>query len=452
MTFSGPPLGDEGAHVLLPEFVLAETGRHEDRAALIDGLSGRTVSYRQLATSVNAFAAGLAQRGYGPGHTLALACVNQPEFATVLYGALAAGLRVALIDPHIPGVEFTRQVKAVQADLLVMVPGFGRLSALTHGGAMRELRIIGETESTIGLAELMNEASPAPELNSVAAVSPAVVLFTPGMQDTPKGVVLSHRNLVANSQQMQARLPLGAGDAIVAADEPWCRAFGLSAVLDAGLRAGATLITVPDLDLPTYLKLSSRYAATRAYVRPAVVSALVHVPNLSVGALRTLNEIVCLGGPLPGDLQQECEDRVGSPVLQTWGMTELSPMALAEAPRGHSWPGRVGKPLAGTQCRLLNPLGEDAVAGETGELWVRGPQVMLGYLDDQASTEARIDEQGWLRTGALALTAPDGAFRIVGQLDERLRRSERSNTGSATSAGSLRRRIANLRRTGRTRS
>lgn len=453
--YSGGPLEAEIPDIDLVGFTLARARALGDRPALIDGTGGRTIGYAQLERDVRALAAGLAARGFGRGDTFAIYMPNAPEYATAFYGAIAAGGCCTTINPLYTARELAHQLADSRARMLLTVPAFldAAREAIATDGLDCELFVLGEIQD-IGLdpdagdnggpggadrgdvgtntdaggphgvspqpfAELFGDpdAAPRPEIDPAHDI--AALPYSSGTTGLSKGVMLSHRNLVANILQMAPVLRMRTDEETMIAVLPLFHIYGLSVIMNYGLWSGATLVTMGRFELQAYLDLSERHRVTRAYVVPPIALALAHHPAVEGRDLSHLRAIVCGAAPLGVELEDACTQRIGAPVIQAYGMTELSPGATVSPFGQPRRPGSVGPPLPGTECRLVDPASEqDVEGGERGELWVRGPQVMCGYLNNDAATAAMVDSEGWLRTGDVATVDEDGWFWIVDRVKE----------------------------------
>jgi 4-coumarate--CoA ligase len=244
-----------------------------------------------------------------------------------------------------------------------------------------------------------------------------VLPYSSGTTGLAKGVMLTHRNLVSNIEQVLGTVAVGEDDAFVAV-LPFFHIYGMQVLMNTGLRAGATIVTMPRFDLEQFLSLHQEHHLTCGFVAPPMVVALAKHPivdNYDLSALRWINSGAA---PLSAELAIECGERLGCEVVQGYGMTELSPTSHA-TPSGMFKPGSVGVTVPNTEVKIVDlvtqsPLGID----EDGEVWIRGPQVMKGYWNNDAATKNTIDDDGWLHTGDIGHIDADGHLFIVDRLKE----------------------------------
>ena len=419
MTYRGPDPGLDVPASDITSFVLARARELGDKPALIDGPSGRQLTYAGLADAVSALAAGLAERGFGRGDVLAVYMPNLPEYAVVLHGAAAAGGRCTTMNPLYTANEVAHQLTDSGAKLLVTVPPVldaAREAAERAGGV--EVFVVGEAEGAAPFAELLGDPAKAPRVEIDPESEIAVLPYSSGTTGLPKGVMLTHRNLVANLCQMQEGFPISEEDTLIGV-LPFFHIYGMTVIMNQGLWRGATIVTMPRFDLDQFLGLIAEHGVSRAYVVPPIALALAKHPAVDGHDLSSLDAIMSGAASLGAELAEQVAERIGCKVIQGYGLTETSPVTHVVRPDGENRPGSIGQPLAGTECRLVDPeSGADVAAGERGELWIRGPQVMLGYLNNPEATENTIDAEGWLHTGDIATVDEDGFFRIVDRLKE----------------------------------
>jgi acyl-CoA synthetase (AMP-forming)/AMP-acid ligase II len=187
--------------------------------------------------------------------------------------------------------------------------------------------------------------------------------------------------------------------------------------MNTGLRAGATIITMPRFDLEAFLQLHVDHRITRSFVVPPIVVALAKHPMVDSFDLSALEQVFSGAAPLSADLAIEAGKRLGCEVVQGYGMTELSPVSQLTPP-GQFKPGSVGVTTPNTELRIVGPSGEDLGFDTDGEIWIRGPQVMQGYLNSPAATADTLDADGWLHTGDIGHIDPDDHVFVVDRLKE----------------------------------
>ena len=231
--------------------------------------------------------------------------------------------------------------------------------------------------------------------------------------------MLTHRNLVANILQSTAQQPIEEQDTVMAA-LPFFHIYGLNVIMNGVLRNGATAVSMPRFDLEQFLALIEEHRVTKLHVVPPIVLALAKSPHVDRHDLSSLQLINSGAAPLSAELAQAAADRVGCPVVQGYGMTESSPVThVTPIERSRHRAGSIGPPVPNTECRILDVAsGAELSPGEEGEVCVRGPQVMRGYIDDPEATAATIDADGWLHTGDVGRADEDGYVVLVDRVKE----------------------------------
>jgi acyl-CoA synthetase (AMP-forming)/AMP-acid ligase II len=400
-------------------FVLEQVDSHADKPALIDGPSGRTITYANLRDQIGAFRDGLAGRGFGRGDTLAIFMPNVPEYAVAFHGAASAGGRATTANPLYTANELGHQLRDSGARFLLTVPPLlEQAQAAAQDSPVEEVFVLGEDERATSVSELMGAADGV-EVSFDPATDLAVLPYSSGTTGLPKGVMLSHRNLVANLVQTQETMELGSDDTLIGC-LPFFHIYGMTVIMNLGLRNGATIVTMPRFDLDQFLGIVEEHGATLGFIVPPIALALAKHPAVEGRDLSSLRLLMSGAAPLGAELTGQVEERLGCLVIQGYGMTETSPVThVIPGDPALNRPGTIGPPLRGTECRLVDPeSGADVEPGERGELWVRGPQVMRGYLNNAEATAATIDEEGWLHTGDVAVVDEAGYFQIVDRLKE----------------------------------
>jgi 4-coumarate--CoA ligase len=411
--YPGVEIPDQG----ITDCVLAGLTGREAEPALIDGVTGRVLTGGEVIAGVRRLAGGLAARGIGPGQVVAVLAPNLPDYAVVFHGVALAGAAMTPVNPSYTAEEVAYQLRDAGAVLLVTVPGLLEVArAAVAGTKVAEIAVIGEAEGALPLSALMGEPLTA-QVPVDFARHVVVLPYSSGTTGLPKGVMLSHRNLVANLRQCSAVLDVAPGDATLAF-LPYFHIYGLTVLMNLYLHRGAVQVTLPRFDLEAALRLIAGHRMRQFFVAPPVVLALARHPLVAEFDLNSLDFVLSGAAPLGAALGEAAAARIGCPVRQGYGMTELSPVSHA-VPLDGLRPGSAGLPVPDTECRLVDPeTGRDCVAGAEGELWVRGPQVMLGYLNNPEATAATLDAEGWLRTGDLATIDADGYLFVVDRVKE----------------------------------
>lgn len=420
MIFRSPLPDVEMPETSLTDFIFARAAERKEKPALIDGLSGRAVTYGQLLDSIERAAAGLASRGFKKGDVFAIYAPNCPEYAIAFYAVARLGGVNTTVNPLYTVEELTFQLNDSSARWLLTTPHFiDKATEAARNSRVEEVFVLGEAEGATPFAQLLksNGAAPAVEVNPREDL--VALPYSSGTTGLPKGVMLTHYNIVANLRQAEGSEPLPEDDVLVAV-LPFFHIYGMVIILSQGLYRGATLVTLPRFELEDFLRVFENYGVTRAYVVPPIVLAFAKHPVVDKYDLSKLRAIVCGAAPLGKDVAQACADRLGCVVRQGYGMTEASPlthftpMNMEKISRGSS-----GQCVPNTECKVVDvATGEELGPNQEGELWIRGPQVMRGYLNRPEDTAVTIDDEGWLHTGDVGYADEDGFFYIVDRVKE----------------------------------
>lgn len=406
------------------EAVLGGAADRGDLPALIDGTDGTTLTYAQVDRFHRRLAAALAEAGVRKGDVLALHSPNTIAFPTAFYAATRAGASVTTVHPLATPEEFAKQLGDSAARWIVTVSPLlqsARRAAELAGG-VREIFVCDSAPGHRSLLDMLATTAPEPDLAFDPAEDVAALPYSSGTTGVPKGVMLTHRQIATNLAQLEPAVPAGPGDRILAV-LPFFHIYGLTALMNAPLRNGATVVVLPRFDLDTFLAAIEDHRITGLYVAPPIVLALAKHPAVARYDLSSLKHVISAAAPLDAALAAACSERLGLPPIgQAYGMTELSPGthvvpldALHQAP-----PGTVGRLIAGTEMRVvsLDDPHKDLPAGEPGEILIRGPQVMKGYLGRPDATADMIDPDGWLHTGDVGRVDEDGWLFVVDRVKE----------------------------------
>jgi acyl-CoA synthetase (AMP-forming)/AMP-acid ligase II len=405
-----PPITLTGESIT--ECIFRGLGGDPDRVVLIDGPTGAAMTAGALQDGIRRLAGGLKERGIGKGAVVALMGPNSPDYAVVFHGIAYAGATVTTVNPTYTAPEVAHQLADSGAVLLITIPTF--LATARTAAPDMEIVVMGEAEGATPLAALMGEALMAQE--PVDAEHDIVVLpYSSGTTGLPKGVRLTHRNLVANVDQCLAVIGCNPGEWSVGF-LPFFHIYGQTILMNMHMAAGAGVVTMPRFDLEQFLTLAAKYRTRTLYSAPPVAVALAKHPMVANHDLSHVERFFSGAAPLGGDVGDAVAARIGCVTVQGYGMTEMSPVSHA-MPRGQVRAGSVGVTMPSTEIRIVVD-GSDVGVGVPGELWVRGPQVMAGYHNRPDATAATLTEDGWLKTGDLAEIDADGFVFIRDRLKE----------------------------------
>lgn len=428
MSFKSPLPNVDIPNVSLFDFLLGRSGFDDlDRPALVEARSGSATTYRSLIAQVESIAGALAARGLELGDVVGLLAVNSPTFAAVYHGVLRAGGVVTTVNALYTADEIARQLADGRAQFLFADNAL--LSQAMAAAAAAEIpadRVIALNggDRLLSVADLLAEKAPPPTISLDASVQLAVLPYSSGTTGRPKGVMLTHRNMVANLCQIEASMGITAHDTLIAA-LPFFHVYGMTTILNAGLHHRARLITMPKFELRSFLTAVASHRCTYAFIAPPIAVSLVKDPMVSEFDLSTLHTIVSGAAPLDRDLAHALQDRLNCRVRQGYGMSEMSPVShVIPRDRDDIDLGSVGTTVPNVECKLVDPVTGSEIALPTrgpstpGELWCRGPNVMAGYLGDEKATAATLDPDGYLHTGDIATVDPHGVVTIVDRLKE----------------------------------
>jgi len=396
--------------------------------ALIDPATGAETTYGALRAQIDWFAGALAARGVGTETVLGLLCPNVPAFATVFHGALRAGATVTTINSlYTPG-EIEKQLRDAGATWLITVSPLlpqAQVAAQAYGIPPERLIVLDGAAGHPNLRELLGEQRPAPEVSFDPATHIAALPYSSGTTGIPKGVMLTHRNLVANVAQCRASLDLASTDRVLAV-LPFFHIYGMTVLLNLALRQRASLVTMPKFDLVEFLSNIQKYGCTYLYIAPPIAVALAKHPVVDQYDISTVHTVFSGAAPLDAETAEAAGRRIHAQVLQGYGMSESSPVSHAIPVDRPDIPvSSVGLLLPNMDAKIVDlDTGEEITEFDEngltarGELWMRGPNIMLGYLNQPQATAETVDEEGFLHTGDVAVYHRDGYFAIVDRAKE----------------------------------
>ena len=405
----------------LADFVLARAAARGSRPALVDSVSGCAISYAELPGLVDRAAAGLARLGLSKRDVCAIISANTIEYPIAVLALARLGVAATTASPLYTKDDLARHLADSGARVLITATS---LAPTWSASADRVEHVFtfdrpDAASRARWFGELLAEPGPPPDV----AIEPDHLFALPyssGTTGLPKGVMLTHRNIVSNILQTDAASHYVHDEDVTVAFLPFFHIYGLTVICMLGLWSGATLVVMPRFELEPYLDLVERHRATLLHIVPPVVVALAKHPSVAGHDFSSIRKLFSGAAPLRADVIAQCMSRVGCVLQQGYGLTETSPAThvTSDDPAAIKY-GSIGVPVANTEARIVDPATRHDVApGQDGEIWIRGPQVMRGYLNCPDATRATIDEEGWLHTGDIGHADQDGHFYIVDRLKE----------------------------------
>lgn len=433
----------------LVDIVAASARDYPDAPAL--QFFGRETTYRAMQEQIDRAAAGLRAQGVKAGDPVAIVLPNCPQHIIAFYAILRLG---AVVIEHNPlytprelrkqfedhgakhAIVWTKVVKSVQefpvdlqvsslisVDVIQAMPLGTRLALKLPIAKARESReaLYERVSGTVSWETIVGSAPlpashPAPGTDDVALIQ-----YTSGTTGTPKGATLTHRNLLANAAQAQAWVPsiVRGDECVVYAVLPMFHAYGLTLCLTFAMSMGARLVLFPRFDPDMVLAVTKKHPATFLPLVPPIADRLLKAAREQGVSLAGTQVAISGAMALPHELVVPFEEASGGFLVEGYGLSECSPVLMANPVADNRVPGTVGLPLPGTECRVVDPDNptQDVPAGERGELIVRGPQVFSGYYGKPEETEA-VFVDGWFRTGDIVQIDEQGFIRIVDRIKE----------------------------------
>jgi acyl-CoA synthetase (AMP-forming)/AMP-acid ligase II len=413
--------------VTIPEvpyfaLILQHAQEWKDRPAFIDGPTGRTLSYGQVAGGARLVASSLAKRGFKKGDVFAIYSPNIPEYAIAFHAITMLGGIVTTANPLYTVDELAFQLSDTKAKYLVTIPLFvEKANAAAKLSQVEETFVFGEAQGATPFASLLKSDGQLPEIKIDPRRDICAMPYSSGTAGRPKGVMLTHYNLVAITAQIE-------GVGTTTFDEnsrslailPFYHIYGMVALMNYPLYKGALAVTMPRFDLEQFLKIIQDNRVTHLYLVPPIVLALAKHPLVGQYDLSSVKLINSGAAPLDEGVQKQCAQRIGCLVTQGYGMTETSiAISVSTDNPSETRVGSSGQLLPNMEAKILD-VATDTELGpnERGEIVVRGPNIMLGYLNDPDATARTLDKDGWLRTGDIGYIDDDGYFFVVDRVKE----------------------------------
>ncbi|KAK0085423.1 hypothetical protein PV325_005245 [Microctonus aethiopoides] len=422
-------------NLTIHDYIWKDVEKHSKLIALECGITGRKYTYAQARDNSNYLARSLRNMGFRDGDVVALILPNLPESALSFLGILEAGLVVTTVNPMYTVDEISRQLKSSKAKAIITSSGIapnvviaGKASLPSNAPIIVvDDAVQSPPDGTILFNDLITRGKTLPQIPSQIR-NPhdlAVLPYSSGTTGLPKGVELTHSNLVSNMVMTDASyvFPEKADgeQEIIPTVLPLFHIFGMNCIMLPRLATGEKLITLPNFSPETYINVLAKNKCSLLYCAPPIVLFFGAHPMVKAEYFKSVRSIFSGAAPLAySDVERVYNKfNLTSETLQIsqgYGLTECSPVAFLETENKFA---SIGHPISRCEARLVDPMsGNDVVTpGQTGEIWIRGPHVMKGYFNNEEATR-EILQDGWLKTGDIAYFDDDFAFFITDRLKE----------------------------------
>ena len=418
--------------VNLYSHVFRDFPKHGHRVAIVDGVTGREYTFNEVDETTAKFSSALNRLGFSSGNVLSLCSPNVPEYCSVFFGTLASGGIVSTVNPSYTAEELAYQFQNSATDIVATVPGILPTvrEAAEKAGVERIVVIGSEGESDSRGSELLSYHRMLEDSGSLfdpaqvnAKEDTAVLPYSSGTSGLAKGVVLTHHNVTANILQLEHPELLdfhGEGTTLLGV-LPFFHIYGMVVVLFSSLCAGSKVVSLPKFEPELFLNAISQYKTDIVNIVPPLVLFLAKHPMVDNYDLSCIRQIMSGAAPLGGDLVEAARARLKCDIIrQGYGLTETSPVThVVPASLSRAKPQSIGVPVKSIEVKVVDPeTGETLGAGGEGELWIRGPNVMKGYLNLPDVTRNSISQDGWFKSGDIGHFDEDGWFYITDRLKE----------------------------------
>ncbi|CAH1791176.1 unnamed protein product [Owenia fusiformis] len=409
----------------LSDFIFNKLDEYGTRVALVDGPSGRSYRYSEIKTLSRCIGSGLTQHGFRQGDVVCIVSSNLPEYVLALYGVVCIGGKVTTANPLYTEGELIKQLEDCKASFIItqsaVLPKVTDVAIKCS--SVKKVFTFDKATGHTSLDELMRYNEKAcPKTVHVDPINDEVLIpYSSGTTGLPKGVMLTHHNLISNTLVRQhpgvsyAPVP----DDCTIAVLPMYHIYGIMAYMINGLYRGQKIVTMPRFNLEMLLSLIEKHKCTYLSIVPPIAVLMAKHPSVSKYDLSSLRLVGCGAAPLLEHLSKQLSKRLNiPPIRQGYGLTETSP-ATHGSPYSGWKDGSIGILLPNTQCKVVEPETEKELGvNEDGELWIKGPQVMKGYLNKPEETAKVIDREGFFHTGDIGHYDEEGHFYIVDRLKE----------------------------------
>ena len=407
------PIADiEVPTVSLYNFVYKDFPKYGSKVALVRGETGREYTFNEIDELTSKFSSSLQRHGFQRGDVLALVSPNLPEYATVLFGTLAAGGTVCTCNPTYSVDELSYQFQNSGSKVVATVPEIlDTVQQAAQKANVEKVIVIDPSDTSSrtsdGVFSYQAMVADSGSLFSPIETAPddlAVLPYSSGTTGLPKGVMLTNQNVSSNVRQMEHPefFDLRREGTCLVGVLPFFHIYGMVVILYSSLHYGSRTVTMSKFEPELFLSCLEKYKVNMGHLVPPLVLFLAKHPLVDNYKLNSLDQIMTGAAPLGGELVKAARDRIGCRLVrQGYGLTETSPVThIMPEYYSMSKPDSVGHPVRSMLAKIVHTeTGEALGAGEEGELWLSGPNVMKGYLNQPDATRECITDDGWFKTG-----------------------------------------------------
>ncbi|XP_014509531.1 4-coumarate--CoA ligase 1-like [Vigna radiata var. radiata] len=417
-------------HLPLHSYCFQNLSQFQHRTCLIDGDTGETLTYAEVDLAARRIAAGLHNIGIRQGDVVMLVLRNCPQFALAFLGASHRGAVITTANPFYTPLELAKQATATKTRLVITQSAYvDKIKSFADSTDITVMCIDTcppENDGVLHFSTLTNADETEAPAVKISPDDLVALPFSSGTSGLPKGVMLSHKNLVTTIAQLvdgeNAHQYTHSEDVLLCV-LPMFHIYALNSILLTGIRSGAAVLIVQKFEMTTLLELIQKYRVTVASFVPPIVLALVKSGEAHRYDLSSVRAVVTGAAPLGKELQEAVESRLPHATFgQGYGMTEAGPLAISMAfakEPSKIKPGACGTVVRNAEMKIVDTeTGVSLPRNETGEICIRGTKVMKGYLNDPEATERTIDKDGWLHTGDIGYIDDDDEIFIVDRLKE----------------------------------
>ncbi|XP_043723010.1 4-coumarate--CoA ligase 2-like [Telopea speciosissima] len=417
-------------HLPLHSYCFQNLPKFRSRPCLIDSATGKTYTYADVELISRKVATGLNKLGIQKGEVIMLLLPNSPEFAFSFLGASFRGAITTTANPFFKPAEIAKQAKASDAKLIItQACYFEKVKELAQENDIKVMCIDSSVppEGCLHFSELtQSDENDMPSLDFDPINDIVALPFSSGTTGLPKGVMLSHKNLITSiAQHVDGENPnlYFHSEDVLLGLLPFFHIYALTVVLLGGIRVGSTILIMQKFDLVLLMELVEKYKVTVAPMVPPVVLAISKSNEVDNYDLSSIRMVISGAAPIGKELEDAFRAKLPNAKLaQGYGMTEAGPVTMSLAFAKEPFDvtsGSCGSVVRNAELKIVDPeTGDSLPRNQSGEICVRGTQIMKGYLNDPEGTKKTIDKEGWLHTGDIGYINNDGEIFIVDRLKE----------------------------------